>query len=229
MRKKTRKKKIRNRIIETCLSVFLCLVLLPCVPAEVYAVSEAVPDTSGAPAAVWDGESVDVSWYNPSETEFHISTPAQLAGLSAISNGIAVGLDGESISADDFTGKTICLDADIRLNDHKSTGRDEAAHEWTPITGVYYIDRGLCTPFNGTLDGQGHAILNIYCYRTGTYAESEGLSERGVALIGYSAEGAVVRNLSLTGCLYGNRAESCGIFLCGRRRRCACCGTYYRM
>lgn len=35
---------------------------------------------------VWDG-AVDVSWYDESSSEFHISTPAQLAGLAAIVNG----------------------------------------------------------------------------------------------------------------------------------------------
>lgn len=35
----------------------------------------------------WDG-SVDVTWYDPDDTEFEISTPAQLAGLAAITNGM---------------------------------------------------------------------------------------------------------------------------------------------
>ncbi len=35
----------------------------------------------------WDG-AVDVTWYDPDKTEFEISTPAQLAGLAAIANGM---------------------------------------------------------------------------------------------------------------------------------------------
>lgn len=154
---------------------------------------------------VWDGFSTEVGWYDASKTEFHLSTAAELAGLSAISNGIARDASGQEIPVDDFTGKTIFLDADIWLNDHLSSGKDTTAHEWTPVTGVFYIDQGKCTPFNGTLDGQGHTICNIYEYQGGTYSQSTGLSERGVALIGYAAEGARVRNLSLTGYLYGNR------------------------
>jgi len=35
----------------------------------------------------WDG-AVDITWYDPDETVFEISTPAQLAGLAAITNGM---------------------------------------------------------------------------------------------------------------------------------------------
>lgn len=35
----------------------------------------------------WDG-AVDLTWYDPDRTEFEIGTPAQLAGLSAITNGM---------------------------------------------------------------------------------------------------------------------------------------------
>ena len=41
-------------------------------------------ENSGA----WDGKTIDVSWYKEGETKFYISTPAQLAGLAAIVNGI---------------------------------------------------------------------------------------------------------------------------------------------
>ena len=36
---------------------------------------------------VWDG-AVDVSWYDPDQSEYSISTPAQLAGLAALVNGM---------------------------------------------------------------------------------------------------------------------------------------------
>ncbi|MBR2779737.1 MAG: S-layer homology domain-containing protein [Firmicutes bacterium] len=39
-----------------------------------------------ASSTAWDG-SVDVSWYNPDQSEYYISTPAQLAGLAALVNG----------------------------------------------------------------------------------------------------------------------------------------------
>lgn len=37
--------------------------------------------------SVWDG-AVDVSWYDPAQTEFVIGQPAQLAGLAALVNGL---------------------------------------------------------------------------------------------------------------------------------------------
>jgi hypothetical protein len=43
-------------------------------------------DTAAASAERWDG-SVDISWYDPDETEYTIDTPAQLAGLAALING----------------------------------------------------------------------------------------------------------------------------------------------
>ena len=61
-------------------------------------------------AAAWDG-SIDTSWYSKGETEFEISTPAQLAGLAAIVSGEATG-----IKADNFNGKTIKLTADLDLS-----------------------------------------------------------------------------------------------------------------
>ena len=38
-------------------------------------------------AAKWDGKTIDVSWYNPSKTNFTIDTGAKLAGLAALVNG----------------------------------------------------------------------------------------------------------------------------------------------
>ncbi len=189
----------KKRIIAIVLTV---LMITAGIPAAVMA------DTGSGQGA--DPQSrkeleADVSWYDASQKEFHLKTAEELAGLSEISNGIAVDAGGTAIAADDFTGKTIYLDGDILLNDHLSTDQDDTAYSWTPITGAYYIGQGLTTPFNGTLDGQGHTIYNIYAYESATYASSAGLSERGVALIGYSAEGAVVKNLSVTGYLYGNR------------------------
>ena len=35
----------------------------------------------------WDG-AVDLTWYDPDESEYEISTPAQLAGLAAVTNGM---------------------------------------------------------------------------------------------------------------------------------------------
>ncbi len=72
----------------------------------------------GTTAAAWDGMTIDTSWYNTTDTEFTLTTAAQLAGLAAIVNGKATG-----IAADDFDGKTIKLGADVDLG----------GYDWTPI------------------------------------------------------------------------------------------------
>lgn len=85
--------------------------------------------TADAKAAVWDG-TVDVSWYNTKDTVFTIKTPAQLAGLAAIVNGVvlndavivgnkeyvkATAYSSWYAGTDDFAGKTIKLAADLDM------------------------------------------------------------------------------------------------------------------
>ncbi|MFW5649552.1 MAG: hypothetical protein ACOCG5_10720, partial [Candidatus Alkaliphilus sp. MAG34] len=55
-----------------------------------------------AQSSVWDG-SVDVSWYNTIDTEFYLSTPAQLAGLAALVNGHVDGSVTSDMIIGDFT------------------------------------------------------------------------------------------------------------------------------
>ena len=43
--------------------------------------------TTKPTSAKWDGKTIDISWYNPTQTEFTISTGAELAGLAALVNG----------------------------------------------------------------------------------------------------------------------------------------------
>lgn len=60
----------------------------------------------------WDG-AVDLSWYNGADTEFTITTPAQLAGLAELVNS----------NTADFAGKTIRLGADISLLRYEEAGK----------------------------------------------------------------------------------------------------------
>lgn len=75
----------------------------------------------------------DISWYDESQTEFTLSTPAQLAGLSYL-----------AYHSYDFTGKTVKLANDIDLSGHR----------WVPIGCNYRI-------FRGNIDGDGHAIHHM--------------------------------------------------------------------
>lgn len=123
------------------LAVLLCMLLL---------VSLLVIPAAAENAAAWDG-SVDTSWYNTEATEFEISTAAQLAGLSAITNGKADGIE-----KDNFFGKTIKLMADLDLGGVKAADGTWSGQMWYPI------GKGFNRAFAGTFQGNGHKISNLY-------------------------------------------------------------------
>ena len=114
----------------------------------------------------WNGTDVDISWYvgHESDTEFSISTAAQLAGLAKLVN------DGTN-----FSGKTIVLTADIDLNNQA----------WTPI------GNGDSCAFSGTFDGDQHIIcgLNVKI-KSGSYAGLFGYVYDGT-VENLTAEGSV--------------------------------------
>ena len=181
-----------------------------------------VSDTSAqAHGAVWDG-TADTSWYtaNLNASSYTITTAEQLAGLAAITNGTAPG-----IARTDFSGKTIVLGADIVLNATSATGQDSTQRQWTPIghviqtkdmseteNGMPAYDYSGC--FNGTFDGTGHKVLNIYKV---TAAENYGGYS---GLFGALGENAVVKNMGLEGgYVYGRIAG--GIAACSHVRAAA--------
>lgn len=116
-------------------------------------------DATASAISVWDG-TVDKSWFDNSQSEFTITTAAQLAGLAEWVNEGTV-----------FEGKTIKLGADIDLNGKKDGATEwfsgdtlNTKHIWTPIgqyAGTY--------DFRGTFDGQGHTI-----YRMAAVTETQG-------------------------------------------------------
>ena len=88
----------------------------------------------------WDG-TADTSWYNDSAAVFTITTPEQLAGLAQLVDG-----------GNTFAGKTVKLGADIDLY-LMGTGNE-------PVTFNQIGDSDHS--FDGTFDGQGHTISNLY-------------------------------------------------------------------
>ena len=245
--------------------------------------------TKSANEGAWDGVTIDVSWYSETAAEMHISTPAQLAGLAAIVNGIYnaeittiiddmngdgvtetytpydyAHLEGRKIIAansggstgsnnlvttstywygaksegtytsgstelampSDFRGQTVYLDCDLDMGGYQVDGVWAGARYMT-IGGqslMHYIEYGawmsdgyshIGSSFNGTLDGQGHIVKNMYCdrYATGSnYGDSV-----SVALVGrlgnhdgdpaeMAAVDPTVRNIAVTGYVYGRRS-----------------------
>ncbi len=60
---------------------------LICTMALLFTLLPAVPVAAASVSLPWDG-TVDISWYDPDKTEYEIGTPAQLAGLAALVNGM---------------------------------------------------------------------------------------------------------------------------------------------
>lgn len=198
---------------------------------------------------VWDG-AVDISWYNAEQKSFYLDTPAKLAGLAALVNGqvdadtpdyrikgnqaelvstrtdnfLLVGAGGGNQygtvyvgdEAHDFSDKIVYLTADMDMG---------GVCNWTPIGGKYPMDVKnsdvlIEAFFNGTLDGQGHRIVNLMCDR---YAAKGYAYSQAVGFIGYLGElydgecvpqrAPTVRNLSISGSVYGRRMVG-GV--CGR-------------
>lgn len=81
-------------------------------------------------------DTVDISWYDDAETEFTLSTAAELAGLSQLVS------EGKT-----FSNKTVMLDSDINLY----------GMEWTPIGKASGQNYG----FHGTFDGKNHTVSNF--------------------------------------------------------------------
>jgi len=94
----------------------------------------------------------DISWYNDNDSEFTISTAAELYGFAFLSR------------SKNFAGQTIKLADDIVLNEGNaeewSNGHTVGLKRWWSI-GINGVQE-----FAGTFDGQGHTISGLY----GTYS-----------------------------------------------------------
>ena len=88
----------------------------------------------------WDG-TADTSWYDENETEFHLQTAEQLAGMAKLIN------DDTAY----FKDKTVYLDNDLDLS----------GHEWNSIGDGANTDVGS---FQGVFDGQSHVVYNLYSH-----------------------------------------------------------------
>ncbi len=115
----------------------------------------------------------DVSGFNPSNTEYHITNAAELYGFAMATN----------YGRETFAGKTVYVDNDITVNigDEGSWNPEkELLKTWDSI--------GSEADFAGTFDGQGHTISGLF---GNSRDESTGLFET-------ISETAVVKNLRLT-------------------------------
>ena len=126
---------MKKRIASLLAALALCLTLLPMAAFA----EDAAPDT-------WDG-TTDTSWYvgHELDTEYHITTAEQLAGLAQLVNTDPTGTQSK--------GKSFVLENDLDLS----------GHEWISI-GTNRGGTGPQYSFCGTFDGNGHVISNLYSH-----------------------------------------------------------------
>lgn len=148
-----------------------------------------VPDIPKVTNSVWDGTSVDYSWYDANKTVFEINSASQFAGFRNIVNGDVTLDGGKTITCEDFAGKTVKLKINIDLN----------KKEWTPIgnvnnrTNMYTTIGGISGEkrFSGAFDGGNHTISNL------KIGEQDARADKNFqGLFGY-IHGATISNLTL--------------------------------
>ncbi len=148
----------------------------------------------------WDGETIDVSWYNNTDTEFDLNSAAQFAGFAALVNGentsevALLGLDEDDWDGMPvtFEGKTVKLTSDISLYCEDTTEYADG----DPLTFRPIGDHSKDGVFEGTFDGDGHTISDLFQngwdlgYEWGAYGS--------YGLFG-NINNATIKNLIITG------------------------------
>ena len=132
----------------------------------------------GTSVGNWDGLA-DTSWYvdHETDTEYHITTAEQLAGLAQLVNA--------DPGTTNFAGKTFYLDNDLDLS----------GHEWISIGTGIGGDRPEYS-FCGVFDGQGHVISNLYSHESYVEGADESHNLLRNALFGNVYNGEV-KNLGV--------------------------------
>ena len=161
------------------LSLLLCAAMLLCL----------LPVSAHAADAAWDG-TVDISWYDPEKTEYEIDTPAKLAGLAALCNGMAdpsakkivgdtsylvskrvdnvllVGAGGGNVSDMVYTGgvdfayKTVRITADLDMGGRQNADGTWTGPNWTPIGGKFPMKPTEAAGDCMTLDTRFNGMLD---------------------------------------------------------------------
>lgn len=176
----------------------------------------------------WDG-TVDISWYDPNASTYEISTPAQLAGLAALINGITapdcpkiigdtallrhtvqenaalVGAAGGGmtdrvyVSNTDFSYKTVYLTADLDMGGRQSASGEWSGPNWTPIGGAYALDVNAMSGDSFVLNSHFNGIL-----------DGQGHSIKNLYCSRFTKRGfAYSQSIGLVGCLGGD--PGCGV------------------
>ena len=121
----------------------------------------------------------------------NIDSPEDLAWLISLVNGRTT---PSAVTASTLSGTTVTLTADLDMKDHS----------WVPIgfTGK---------SFNGTFNGNGHTISNVYCSYLG---EGQGGTGSGLGLFG-TTDGATIHDVFLQGVELDVRNQTGGTYVMG--------------
>jgi|GEM_PF-194537 len=171
---------MKKRITSLLLALAMCFAMLP--TAAFAAENTQEPTEPQEPQETQDaktwGDKADTSWYvHETESEYHIKTAEELAGLAQLVNA--------DPGTTNFAGKTFYLDNDIDLS-----GR-----EWISIgTGKGGSDPDYS--FCGVFDGQGHVISNLYSHESYIEGADESHNLLRNALFG-SVYNGEVKNLGV--------------------------------
>ncbi len=128
----------------------------------------------------WNG-TADTSWYNETDVEFTLTSAEEFAGFSELVNG-----------GNTFAGKTIVLESDLNLFCEDTTPQADG----DPLTFRPIGDKSKNGLFEGTFDGNGNTISNLYQngwdlgYEWGVYGT--------YGLFGQIKD-ATIKNLTITG------------------------------
>lgn len=152
--------------------------------------------------SIWDGSSVDTSWYSSEKERFVLTSASQLAGLAKLVN------EGAS-----FEGKKVELGIDVDL----------ASKPWTSIGTGERSGKGIAensNAFSGCFDGCGYYIENLAIVDSGskdncvgffgiikggnvtnvTFKNAKVVSDKssvsGIA-VGYAVENSVVDSITI--------------------------------
>ena len=162
----------------------------------------------------WDGKTVDYSWYNATDNEFHIDTAAEFVGFAHIVGGMA-----EGIEQDTFEGKTVYLDADVNLGGSNGTifypvgyQNNKLTFDRTGYSGDNTVVSNVYS-FEGIFDGQNNTIANVYQntwemfgdYNDG-YSGTPNYYKDGMGIFGFVYNGTV-KNLAVDN--FGSDGEFC--------------------
>ena len=171
---------MKKRMTSLLLVLAMCFAMLP--TAAFAAENTQEPTEPQEPQETQDaktwGDKADTSWYvHETESEYHIKTAEELAGLAQLVNA--------DPGKTNFAGKTIYLDNDIDLS----------GHEWISIGTVLggdYPEYSFC----GVFDGQGHVISNLYSHESDIKGVDETHNLLRNALFG-SVHNGEVKNLGV--------------------------------